>query len=269
MTNFSIFQVDAFTSDIFHGNPAAVVPLAEWLPNAIMQKIAQENNLSETAFFARVEGDEADFHLRWFTPVAEVDLCGHATLAAAHVLFRELDWYGDELRFSTEKAGIVTVSRWPDGRLQLDFPARPAPEIEISDTFVEALGTRPDNLYLARDHMAVFATEAEVAAVSPHMGKLARINEVGIIITAPSDQPGCDFVSRFFAPAHGIPEDPVTGSAHCTLVPYWAERLGKATLNARQISARGGDLKCRYDEEAGRVYMAGPAITYLKGTISL
>ncbi|MBL4767440.1 MAG: PhzF family phenazine biosynthesis protein [Rhodobacteraceae bacterium] len=267
MTNYSIFQVDAFTSEIFNGNPAAVVPLADWLPDALMQKIAQENNLSETAFFTRAAEDEADFHLRWFTPVAEVDLCGHATLAAAHVLFRELDWYGDELRFSTEQAGILTVSRWPDGRLQLDFPARPGTEIEISETFVEALGTRPEKLYLARDHMAVFATEAEVAAVSPQMEKLARINEVGIIITAPSERKACDFVSRFFAPAQGIPEDPVTGSAHCTLVPYWATRLGKTTLNARQISARGGDLKCTYDEEANRVFMAGSAITYIKGTI--
>ena len=233
MTNYSIFQVDAFTSEVFHGNPAAVVPLAEELSDRVMQDIAQENNLSETAYFFPVGGDEVDFHLRWFTPGAEIDLCGHATLATAHVLFNELQWYGEQIRFSTVKAGILTVSRWPDGRLKLDFPSRPAPEIEIFEGFVEALGARPEKLYLARDHMAIFGSEAEVAAVSPHMEKLARINQAGIIITAPSDQPSCDFVSRFFAPAHGIAEDPVTGSAHCTLVPYWAERLGKTTLKAR------------------------------------
>ena len=267
MSEHSIFQVDAFTDEIFRGNSAAVVPLADWLTVSVMQNIAAENNLSETAFFTRADDDEVDFHLRWFTPKAEVDLCGHATLAAAHVLFTELDWYEDVVRFSTEQAGILTVCRLDDGQLQLDFPARPGTEIEIFADLVDALGARPDKLLLARDHMAVFATEAEVAAVTPHMEKLARIKGLGVIITAPSDQPDIDFVSRFFVPAQGIPEDPVTGSAHCTLIPYWAERLGKTALKARQISARGGDLKGHYLKASGRVHIAGHAITYLKGHI--
>lgn len=267
MSEYSIFQVDAFTGQTFHGNPAAVVPLTEWLEGTILQNIATENNLSETAFFIPADGNEADFHLRWFTPVAEVDLCGHATLAAAHILFSERDWRDDTVRFSTEKAGILTVSRERDGGLQLDFPARPGREITVSDDVSDALEARPERLLLARDHMAVFASEAEVAALAPDMAKLARLNEVGVIATAPADHGDIDFVSRFFAPAHGIPEDPVCGSAHCTLIPYWAERLGKATLSARQISARGGELKCRYLPDEGRVTIAGQAVTYLKGHI--
>ncbi|PCJ36667.1 MAG: isomerase [Alphaproteobacteria bacterium] len=267
MSEYSIFQVDAFTSDIFRGNPAAVVPMADWGDDALLQNIARENNLSETAFFTRVDDDDVDFHLRWFTPVSEVDLCGHATLAAAHVLFKELDWYDDILKFSTQQAGILIVKRCEDGRLQLDFPARPAAEIDIFEDFTHALGARPERLFLARDHMAVFASEADVAAVAPHMERLAEINEVGVIVTAPADDPHIDFVSRFFAPKQGIPEDPVTGSAHCSLIPYWAERLGKTTLSARQISARAGDLQCHYLAPEGRVHIAGYSVTYLKGTI--
>jgi len=267
MSDYSIFQVDAFTSEIFRGNPAAVVPLAAWLDETVLQNIAQENNLSETAFFTRAREEDADFHLRWFTPVAEVDLCGHATLAAAHVLFKELGWQQDRVKFSTEQTGIVTVFRCDDDRLQLDFPAWPGKEITIFDEFVQALAARPEQLRLTRDHMAIFNSETEVAAVTPHMARLAKINDVGIIITAPADQLGVDFVSRFFAPHHGIPEDPVTGSAHCSLIPYWAERLGKAALMARQISPRGGDLKCTYLPQEGRVHIAGHAVTYLKGQI--
>ncbi|VAX03200.1 Phenazine biosynthesis protein PhzF like [hydrothermal vent metagenome] len=267
MSEYSIFQVDAFTSQIFRGNPAAVVPMADWGDDGLLQNIARENNLSETAFFTRVDDDDVDFHLRWFTPVSEVDLCGHATLAAAHVLFKELDWYEDILKFSTQQAGTLIVKRCGDGRLQLDFPARPGMEIDISEDIIHALGIRPERLFLARDHMAVFASEAEVAAAAPHMERLAKINEVGVIVTAPADQPDIDFVSRFFAPSQGIPEDPVTGSAHCSLIPYWAERLGKTTLTARQISARAGDLQCCYLAEEGRVHIAGYSATYLKGTI--
>lgn len=267
MQEYSIYQVDAFTAVTFRGNPAAVVPLADWLAASVMQNIAMENNLSETAFFVRADHDEVDFHLRWFTPAAEIDLCGHATLAAAHVLYRELDWYKDTIIFSTEKAGILIVSRQQDGRLQLDFPARAGVQVDIFEDMVQALGAKPEQLFLARDHMAVFETEAQVAAMAPHMEKLAKVNEHAVIITAPSDQPDVDFVSRFFVPNYGIAEDPVTGSAHCTLIPYWAERLGKTTLNARQISSRTGDLKCTYLKESGRVYIAGYAITYLKGSI--
>ncbi len=267
MSEYSIYQVDAFSAEIFRGNPAAVIPLADWLEGDLLQAIAMENNLSETAFFTRVDHDEADFHLRWFTPKAEVDLCGHATLAAAHVLFNELDWYAESLRFSTETAGLLQVTRRADGRLQLDFPARPGDVFAIFDDFVEALGARPAELYLSRDHMAVFRTEAEVAAIDPDLAELARINRDGVIVTAPADQPGVDFVSRFFAPNHGIAEDPVTGSAHCTLTPYWAERLGKTTLVARQISPRGGEILCDYRADEGRVHLSGQAVTYMKGTI--
>lgn len=267
MTEYSIYQVDAFTSEIFKGNPAAVMPLTEGLAVSLMQAIARENNLSETAFFTPSDQAEADFHLRWFTPGVEIDLCGHATLATAHVLINELDWEKETIRFSTEKAGILTVSKAQEGLLQLDFPARPGKEITLTEDVMGALGARPDQLLLARDHMAIFATEAEVAALTPDMAKIASLNADGVMITAPADDPDIDFVSRFFAPNHGVPEDPVTGSAHCTLVPYWAEKLGKTTLLARQISTRGGDLKCTYLAEEGRVYMAGQAVTYLKGSI--
>lgn len=267
ISEYSLFQVDAFTAQAFKGNPAAVVPLADWLDKTTLQDIAAENNLSETAYFTRSDQDDADFHLRWFTPLAEVDLCGHATLATAHVLFQELDWYQETIRFSTEQAGILTVSKGEKGRLQLDFPARPGTEIAITEDFIKALGATPDKLYLARDHMAVFKTEQQVAAVAPHMERLARINETGVIVTAPADRDDLDFVSRFFAPAHGIDEDPVTGSAHSTLTPYWAEILDKTTLTARQISSRGGDIHCEYDREKDRVYLSGHAVTYLKGAI--
>ncbi len=269
MTEYSIYQVDAFATEIFKGNPAAVMPLDDWLDAAIMQQIALENNLSETAFFVPVPGHEADFHLRWFTPAAEVDLCGHATLAAAHVVINEGDWPGDKVIFSTEKAGILRVCRQRNGMLQLDFPAREGREIPLTDEVSTALLARPDRLLLARDHMAVFTTEAEVAALEPDMARLARLNEVGVIVTAPADDPDIDFVSRFFAPFHGIPEDPVTGSAHCTLIPYWAERLGKTCLSARQISVRAGDLTCGYLADKARVTIAGHAVTYLKGRIFL
>ncbi|WP_339861559.1 PhzF family phenazine biosynthesis protein [Paremcibacter congregatus] len=267
MNEYTIFQVDAFTTRLFGGNPAAVVPLADWLDEATLQNIAQENNLSETAFFTRSDQDDADFHLRWFTPGAEIDLCGHATLATAHVLFNELDWYEETLRFSTQEAGILTVSRGEGSRLSLDFPARPGAAIETSHELVDALGIQPLAVYKARDHMALFATEADVLKVTPDMDKLCRINPDGVIITAPSQDPEVDFVSRFFAPNHGVPEDPVTGSAHCTLVPFWADKLGKTTLEARQVSARGGELSCIHDGDQGRVYMSGQAVTYLKGAI--
>jgi len=265
MTEFTIYQVDAFTKQVFKGNPAAVIPLADWIDADVMLRVAQENNLAETAFFVLSEDDAADFHLRWFTPGAEIDLCGHATLATAHILFNELDWYRDIVRFSTETAGILTVKRLDNGQLQLDFPARAGVEMDVSDDIIKALGARPEQLLRARDHMAVFAHAEDVRACRPNMDLIADLNQDGVIITAPGDEEGIDFVSRFFAPAHGIPEDPVTGSAHCTLVPYWAERLDKTSLHAKQISSRGGDLYCH--NEAGRVLMAGHAVTYLRGTV--
>ncbi len=257
-----IYQIDAFASAVFKGNPAAVVPLESWLPDATLQAIAMENNLAETAFFVR-EGDA--WRLRWFTPSVEVDLCGHATLATAHLMFTRLLPGSDRVRFET-RSGRLEVTRIGE-RLTLDFPAQPAKLAdETAVAFVaDALGARPQAVLAAMDYMAVFATESEVAALQPDMGRLARLDRRGMIVTAPGRQ--CDFVSRFFAPRVGIPEDPVTGSAHCTLTPYWAERLGKRSLAARQISPRGGELFC--EDRGERVAIAGNAVLYLEGTIQI
>lgn len=252
-----LFQVDAFTDRVFAGNPAAVCPLDRWLPDDRMQAIAAENNLSETAFFVR-QGD--DFALRWFTPACEVDLCGHATLASAHVIFTRLEPDRRTVAFDT-RSGRLTVSRDGD-RLAMDFPARPARPGEAPAGLIEAVGGRPETVLVAANYMLVYATAAEVRALHPQMAGLMDIG-TGVIVTAPGDD--CDFVSRFFVPAHGIPEDPVTGSTHCTLIPYWAARLGKEELFARQVSARGGELFCRM--EGDRVRIAGRAVLYLEGEI--
>jgi PhzF family phenazine biosynthesis protein len=257
--NVPIYQVDAFASKLFAGNPAAICPLDDWLPEATMQSIAAENNLAETAFYIVKDGN---YHLRWFTPVAEIDLCGHATLATAHVIMelrREIP--GPRVAFAS-KSGELIVTR--DGDLYaLDFPARPPVETAYNPKLVEALGATPKLILASRDYLCVFESEAEVRAVKPNMEKLAAVDLFATIITAPGTD--CDFVSRFFAPAQGVPEDPVTGSAHCTLVPYWANRLGKTKLFARQISPRGGELWCEH--RGDRVTMAGKAATYLEGTI--
>jgi len=252
-----IYQVDAFTSEVFHGNPAAVCPLEDWLPDEVLQAIAAENNLSETAFF--IPQSDA-WSLRWFTPLTEVDLCGHATLAAAFVLFQR---YPERaaLNFHS-RSGVLTVTRAND-LLILDFPAwPPAPHAPLP-ALTEGLGRAPVELLKARDYLAVFASEDDVRALQPDMETLKRLVIRGVIATAPGRN--CDFVSRFFAPTVGIPEDPVTGSAHCTLAPYWAERLGKRQLHARQISARGGELFCETHGE--RVSIAGRAVLYLEGSI--
>jgi predicted PhzF superfamily epimerase YddE/YHI9 len=257
-----IFQVDAFTDRLFRGNPAAVCPLERWLPDATLQAIAAENNLAETAFFVR---DGGDYALRWFTPTVEVDLCGHATLAAAFVIFRSLEPAAAAVRFRTSKAGSLVVRR--DGeRLVLDFPARPAAPTAAPPGLVAALGAAPSELLCARDHLAVFDRATDVAALAPDFGALAKVDCWAVIVTAPGTD-GVDFVSRFFAPAQGVPEDPVTGSAHCTLVPYWAQRLGKNRLEARQISPRGGALSCTHAGD--RVSLAGYAVLYLEGQIAV
>jgi PhzF family phenazine biosynthesis protein len=253
-----IYQIDAFTSSVFSGNPAAVCPLNEWLPDETLQAIAAENNLAETAYFVK---NGKGFHLRWFTPACEVDLCGHATLASAHVLFHELNEPGDTLRFET-KSGELIVRRNGD-RLTLDFPARPPQKIEADPGLVPALGGNPLQILAARDYLVRYRTAEEVRALSPNMEALKKIDRFAFIATAPGTD--CDFVSRFFAPAKGVPEDPVTGSAHCTLVPYWAEQLGKTTLVARQISSRGGELFCQL--KGDRVEMAGHAALFLRGRI--
>ena len=255
-----LYQVDAFTGRLFGGNPAAVVPLEEWLPDTILAAIAAENNLSETAFVLPRQ-DPAP--LRWFTPAVEVDLCGHATLATAHVLFQHLLPGRDRVAFST-RSGTLTVTRQGE-LLSMDFPARPASAVQISADLVAALGARPSEAYRARDLMAVFDSESAVRDLQPDFERVSALDTFALIVTAPGTE--VDFVSRFFAPAKGIPEDPVTGSAHCTLMPYWAERLGKTRLSARQLSRRGGELYCTL--RGDRVDIAGRAVEYLRGEITL
>lgn len=264
MNNRSLqfYQVDAFTDQVFTGNPAAVCPLDAWLPDTVMQAVAMENNLSETAFFVpRGEG----FHLRWFTPVSEVDLCGHATLASAHVLVSHLGWEKPGIRFFTA-SGELIVSVCGD-RLEMNFPSRPGEIVPPPAALIEGLGLTPLETRRARDLMAVVATEEIVRKCRPDAKKLGELDVTGVMITAPGGEAGIDFVSRFFAPREGIPEDPVTGSAHCTLIPYWAGRLKKNRLLARQVSSRGGTLFCEF--QGDRVTIAGRAVTYARGTISI
>lgn len=255
-----IYQVDAFTSAVFAGNPAAVCPLTDWLPEGTMQAIATENNLSETAFFVRNGGS---FELRWFTPACEVDLCGHATLGTAYVLFEELKEPGEAVRFET-KSGELVVRRDGD-RLAMDFPSRPPAKVEADSRLAAALGGKPVEILAARDYLVRYGSAGEVAALTSDMEALKRIDRFAFIATAPGED--CDFVSRFFAPGKGVPEDPVTGSAHCTLIPYWAKELGKTTLHARQISRRGGELFCKLAGD--RVEIAGYAALFLKGQIRI
>ena len=257
-----IYQVDAFTDHLFGGNPAAVCPLPAWLPDSTMQAIAAENNLAETAFFVR-EG--SNYALRWFTPTVEVDLCGHATLASGCIVFRFLEPQRQSASFRTLKAGTLVVSRRGD-LLAMDFPARPAAPAEAPPGLLAALGGVSRQVLRARDHLVVYDSAAEVAALNPDLAALAKVDCWAAIVTAPGGN-GIDFVSRFFAPAQGVPEDPVTGSSHCTLVPFWAKRLGKDTLEARQLSKRGGALSCALNGD--RVSIAGRAVLYLEGTVSL
>jgi PhzF family phenazine biosynthesis protein len=259
MTTLPLYQVDAFTAQRFGGNPAAVCPVQDWLSDERLQAIASENNLSETAFFLPREDD---FELRWFTPVAEVELCGHATLATAWVLFERLDHESDSIVFHT-RSGPLTVVR--DGaRLRMDFPAVPATAMAPSAALRAALGTELTEAWAAdRDYLVVLESEEDVRGLRPDYARLAELDLPGTIVTAPGDE--VDFVSRFFAPALGVPEDPVTGSAHCTLVPYWSRRLGKDRLHARQISTRGGELFCV--DKSDRVEIAGECVLYLEGSI--
>ena len=254
----SLFQVDAFAERVFAGNPAAVCPLEAWLPEAQMQAIAAENNLSETAFCVP-EGE--GYGLRWFTPLKEIDLCGHATLATAHVLFTHLGFPGTELAFAT-RSGTLRVAREGD-RLAMDFPAKTVEACAAPVALLEGLGQTPVEVYGGRDYLAVFADEAEVRALTPDPRRLAELDRHGVIVTAPGRD--VDFVSRFFAPKFGVDEDPVTGSSHCSLTPFWAERLGKTTLEARQVSCRGGRLQCELIGE--RVILRGQAVTYMTATI--
>lgn len=260
-----LHQVDAFTDRVFGGNPAAVCPLPAWLPDATMQQIAAENALSETAFF--VPAGEG-FHIRWFTPDIEVDLCGHATLAAAHVIVRHLHPDLKSIRFQSMSGELMVHV---DGDwLTLDFPARAGrimPAGELPAGLLDGVNApvAPSAVLKARDYLLVFEDEDIVRQMQPRHGLLQPIDmgTGGVIVTAPGRD--VDFVSRFFAPSLGVPEDPVTGSAHCTLVPYWRQRLGKTRLLARQVSARGGLLHCT--DLGERVHIAGQAVTYLEGRI--
>ena len=256
-----LYHVDAFTSRVFAGNPAAVVPLEDWLDDRTLQAIAAENNLSETAY---IVGGRGRYRIRWMTPTTEVDLCGHATLASAWVVLNVLEPGEDIVTFDS-KSGPLVVTREGD-RLALDFPSQPPePATAALPALAEALGRAPREAWVARDYMAVFDSTDEVQALRPDMGRVAALDRFALIVTAPGRE--VDFVSRFFAPAQGVPEDPVTGSAHCTLVPYWARRLGKTRLTARQISSRGGELEC--EDRGERVRIAGHAVRFLEGTIEV
>jgi PhzF family phenazine biosynthesis protein len=257
----SIFQIDAFSDKVFAGNPAAVVPLEEWFDDKVLLAIAAENNLSETAFFVR---GRDSCSLRWFTPAQEIDLCGHATLATAHVLF-EQGWLTTGQAVFETASGRLAVERDKDGALIMDFPARPPHAVAEQGDLFAAFGKEPLEVLASRDLFLVYANERAVREIKPDFAALERLDATSVIVTAAGDE--VDFVSRFFAPRLGVAEDPVTGSAHCTLTPYWAERLGKNPLRARQISERGGDLVCAMKGE--RVLISGRAVTYLRGTIEV
>lgn len=262
MSTIQIFQVDAFAAKLFEGNPAAVCPLDAWLEPSLMQAIARENNLSETAFF--VAQPHGHYHLRWFTPAVEVELCGHATLASAAVLMERLRPDLREVTFDT-LSGPLTVRRQGD-LYALDLPARPPQPCLPQAGLLEALGAAPLEVWGAKKYMLVYARRADVEALRPDMRGLRGLDRDGVIVTAPGDE-GLDFVSRYFCPDGGVDEDPVTGSAHCTLVPYWAQRLGKTTLRARQVSARGGELGCELIGE--RVRLLGRCAFYMEGRLGL
>lgn len=260
-----IFQIDAFTDKVFGGNPAAVCPLDNWLEDETLLNIAIENNLAETAYFVQISDNR--FQLRWFTPEFEMDLCGHATLAAAFVIINELKNESQEILFETE-SGLLTVKKIDD-YLELDLPARPPQKATLPKIITESLNIQPIEVWKARDYLLVYDSVADIEKITPNQSVLNQINinPGGIIVTAKTDAENVDFVSRFFTPQASVFEDPVTGSAHCTLVPFWAERLNKTTLNAEQISKRRGKLICQLNGD--RVAVKGKAVKYLEGVIDL
>jgi PhzF family phenazine biosynthesis protein len=254
------FEVHSFTDEIFHGNPAGVCFLKAWIDNDLMLQIAAENGLSETAF---IVSKDDHYELRWFTPTVEVDLCGHATLASAYVLFEHLEYAGDAIDFQSQ-SGKLTVWR-DDDFIVMDFPSRPAKPSQIPEHLSQGLGRDVETVLKARDYVVVFEDETIVRTLQPDFSELAQIDSEGVIVTAPGDD--VDFVSRYFAPQEGIDEDPVTGAAHTTLTPYWSERLGTTELRARQVSERGGDLWCKQMDD--RIYIAGHAVLYAKGFLNV
>jgi len=255
-----LYHVDAFTSQVFKGNPAAVCPLTEWLDERVLQAVAAENNLSETAFLVR---KGSSFEIRWFTPTVEVDLCGHATLAAGFVVFNYLEPAGSIVSFSSP-SGPLVVRRDAD-LFSLDFPSRPPAACLAPPLLTRALGAAPAEILASRDYLAIYPKEEDVRSLKPDMSLLKDIDRLGVITTAPGSH--CDFVSRFFAPGAGIPEDPATGSSHCTLIPYWSQQLRKQKLHALQVSARSGELFC--EDRGDRVTISGRAVLYSEGTLHL
>ncbi|MBN2299224.1 MAG: PhzF family phenazine biosynthesis protein [Deltaproteobacteria bacterium] len=255
-----MYQIDAFADRVFSGNPAAVCPLDAWLDDAVLQSIAQENNLSETAFFVKTG---SDYKIRWFTPVAEVDLCGHATLASAYVIFTHIDPACETITFES-KSGPLSVEK-KAGRLCMNFPSQGPTPCRAPDGLIAGLGKTPSEVLSSEDYFVVYESESDIIGLKPRMDLLKNLDLRGVIVTAPGRS--VDFVSRFFAPSLGIDEDPVTGSAHSALTPYWADRLNKKALRASQLSQRGGELFCTDLE--GRVEIAGTAVQYLHGTIEL
>lgn len=260
----AIYQIDAFANEIFKGNYAAVVPLDSWLPEAVMQSIATENNLSETAFF--VPAAPGEFEIRWFSPIKEIAFCGHATLASAHVIFKK-NKNVTGIRFSAKAVGSLAVTLLPDGSIEMSFPRRqPEPVASVPAALLEGLSIRPQEVLKNQQaYFAVYNNEQEVRAVVPHLQKLTQLGPLDVVVTAPGEQH--DFVSRYFWPANGGAEDPVTGSIHAGLAPYWAEKLGKTQLYALQASQRSGLLACRVEGE--RVYVAGSAVQYMEGIIDI
>ncbi len=262
MKTQTMYQADAFASDLFTGNPAAVCILDTWLPESLMQSIAAENNLAETAFAVPVpEG----YEIRWFTPETEVALCGHATLATAHILFETGKASTDRIQFSSRQRGLLHVSRDGDW-LVLDFPSDPPVAMELPGGLSDAMGARPEACFMGQtDYLLIYKDQEEVDALNPDFFKLNQIDCRGVIASAPGVE--VDFVSRFFAPRCGVPEDPVTGSAHTLLIPYWHKRLKKTHMMAQQRSRRGGLLRCEY--QGDRVHIGGRAVTYMKAEIHL
>ena len=258
----TVYHVDAFAEKIFQGNPAAVIPLEEWPEDELMQKIAMENNLSETAFF--VKTDEG-YHLRWFTPEYEIDLCGHATLASAYVIKNFLEPHLSEINFSTQKAGVLKASA-ADGFYTLDFPSRMPQPCTVPDKLLSSVGVSTVvEVLRSRDYFIVLPDEEAVKNTEPDYTLMKELDTVGVIVTAKGQS--ADAVSRCFYPGAGIPEDPVTGSAHCNIVPYWSDKLGKTKLFCKQLSPRGGDLQCEL--KGDRVLMSGKCVLYLVGEITL
>lgn len=257
MTAYPFYQVNAFTNSIFGGNPAAVCPLTNWLPTEQMQQLAKENNLSETAFFVQ-DGDI--FHIRWFTPEVEMDLAGHPTLATAFIIFNYLNYPKNDIEFHSN-SGPLYVSKKENGLLEMNFPSRMPELCDQPLALIQGIGHQPFTMLKSRDYVLVYHTQKEVANLKPDFTWLNKVEVMGIIATAPGDD--CDFVSRFFVPNSVIGEDPVTGSAHATLIPYWAKELGKTNMIAKQISERGGLLYC--EDKGERVTISGESILYLKG----